>query len=201
VVAAYRADYAGCGPTLAAEQMLARQKLSVDHETLRRWLAAEGLWKGSRKRQKHRSRRERKAHAGELVQLDGSPHAWLEGRGPRFTLVEFVDDATGRAYGRFYEEETTEAVMDCLARYAGRHGLPRALYVDKDSIYVVNNRGPSGAEILAGREPVTQFGRAAAELGVAVVVANSPQAKRSRISDCPATGGWSGCMGRTRTGW
>ena len=181
--------------------MLARQKLSVDHETLRRWLAAEGLWKGSRRRQKHRARRERRAHAGELVQLDGSPHAWLEGRGPRCTLVEFVDDATGRAYGRFYPEETTEAVMDCLGRYAARHGLPRSLYVGKDSIYVVNNRGPTGAEILAGREPVTQFGRAAAELGVKIIVADSPQAKRSRISDCPATGGWSGCTGRTRTGW
>src|SRR5687768_10624877 len=177
VLAAYRARYAGFGPTLAAEQMLARQKLSVDHETLRRWLEADGLWKGSRKRQKHRSRRERREHAGELVQLDGSPHAWLGGRGPRMTLVEFVDDATGRAYGRFYPEETTEAVMDCLMRYAGRHGLPRSLYVDRDSIYVVNNRGPTGAEILAAREPVTQFGRAMAELGVAVITANSPQAK------------------------
>src|SRR5829696_4587475 len=177
VLAAYRAAYAGFGPTLAAEQMGERDKLSVDHETLRRWLLAEGLWKGSRKRQKHRSRRERRAHAGELVQLDGSPHAWLEGRGPRLTLVEFVDDATGRAYGRFYAEETTGAVMDCLARYAGRHGLPRSLYVDKDSIYVVNNREPTGAEILGQREPVTQFGRAMGELGIGLVVANSPQAK------------------------
>jgi hypothetical protein len=177
VLAAYRASYAGFGPTLAAEQMLVRQKLSVDHETLRRWLVAEGLWKGGRKRQKHRSRRARREHAGELVQLDGSPHAWLEGRGPRMTLVEFVDDATGRAYGRFYAEETTEAVMDCLARYVARHGLPRALYVDKDSIYVVNNREPTGAEILERREPVTQFGRAVAELGVTIIVADSPQAK------------------------
>jgi hypothetical protein len=177
VLAAYRGSYAGFGPTLASEQMLAREKLSVDHETLRRWLVAEGLWKGSRKRQKHRSRRVRREHAGDLVQLDGSPHAWLEGRGPRLTLIEFVDDATGRAYGRFYPEETTEAVMDCLARYAGRHGLPRSLYVDKDSIYVVNNREPTGAEILERREPVTQFGRAMGELGVALIVANSPQAK------------------------
>jgi len=177
VVAAYRAGYAGFGPTLASEQMRLRQTLSVDHETLRRWLVAEGLWKGSRKRQTHRSRRERREHAGELVQLDGSPHAWLELRGPRCTLVEFVDDATGRAYGRFYGEETTEAVMDCLMRYVARHGLPRSLYVDKDSIYVVNNREPTGAEILAGREPVTQFGRAMGELDVKVILANSPQAK------------------------
>jgi transposase len=178
VLAAYRRSYGDFGPTLAAEQMAARDDLAVDHETLRRWLVDEGLWKGSRKRQQHRTRRDRKAHAGELVQLDGSPHDWLEGRGgSRLTLVEFVDDATGRAYGRFYAEETTEAVMDCLGRYARRHGLPRALYVDKDSIYTVNNREATGAEILAGREPQTQFARAAAELGVEIILANSPQAK------------------------
>ena len=178
-LAAYRQSYGGFGPTLAAEQMLARDDLSVDHETLRRWLASEGLWRGSRKGQQHRSRRDRKEHAGELVQLDGSPHDWLEGRGggPRLTLIEFVDDATSRAYGRFYAEETTEAVMDCLGRYARRHGLPRALYVDKDSIYTVNNRQASGAEILANREPQTQFGRAMKELGVEIILANSPQAK------------------------
>ncbi|MDB5319104.1 MAG: Mobile element protein [Phycisphaerales bacterium] len=67
--------------------------------------------------------------------------------------------------------------MDCLGRYARRHGLPRALYVDKDSIYTVNNREATGAEILAGREPQTQFARAMAELGVAIILANSPQAK------------------------
>ncbi len=192
VLAAYRQSYGGFGPTLAAEQMAARDDLSVDHETLRRWLVNEGLWKGSRKRQQHRSRRDRKAHAGELVQLDGSPHDWLEGRGPRLTLVEFVDDATGRAYGRFYAEETTEAVMDCLGRYARRHGLPRALYVDKDSIYTVNNREATGAEILAGREPQTQFARAAAELGIEIILANSPQAK-GRVERA--------CTGHTRIAW
>src|SRR5438270_4032576 len=177
VLAAYAARYADFGPTLAAEQLLARDGLDVNHETLRRWLADAGLRDRSRKRQAHRSRRDRKPHAGELVQLDGSPHDWLEGRGPRLALVEFVDDATGRAYGRFYPEETTAAVMDCLGRYARRHGLPRALYVDKDSIYVVNNREPTGAEILERREPRTQFARAADELGVSIVVADSPLAK------------------------
>src|SRR3954470_15113521 len=163
VLAAYRASYADFGPTLAAEQLLARDGLSVDHETLRRLLIGAGLWRRSRKRQQHRSRRDRKAHAGELVQLDGSPHDWLEGRAPRVTLIEFVDDATGRAYGRFYPEETTAAVMDCLGRYARRHGLPRALYVDKDSIYVVNNREPTGAEILERRGAVAEVRRGAGD--------------------------------------
>ena len=176
-LALYRKSYLGFGPTLAAEQMLEREKLLVDHETLRRWLLSERLWKPSRQGQKHRSRRERRGCAGELVQLDGSPHAWLEDRGPRMTLVELVDDATSLAYGRFYPEETTESVMDCFGRYIRRSGVPQALYVDKDSIYVVNNREPTGAEILESREPLTQFGRAAEELGVKIVLAHSPQAK------------------------
>src|SRR4029079_18576858 len=83
----------------------------------------------------------------------------------------------GGEYGRFYPEETTESVMDCLGRYVARHGLPRSLYVDKDSIYVVNNREPTGAEILERREAGEQVGRAMGELGVALIVANSPQAK------------------------
>ena len=177
VLALYRKTYSGFGPTLAAEQMLEREKVSVDHETLRRWLSAAGLWKGSRKGQKHRSRRERRPCAGELVQLDGSPHAWLQGRGPRMSLVEFVDDATSLAYGRFYPEETTEALMDCLGRYIWRVGVPLALYVDKDGIFVVNNREATGKEVLENKEPVTQFGRACAELGVKIIVADSPQAK------------------------
>lgn len=177
VLALYRKRYLGFGPTLAAEQMLEQEKVPVDHETLRRMLLSEGLWKPSRQGQKHRSRRERRPCLGELVQLDGSPHAWLEDRGPRMTLVELVDDATSLAYGRFYPEETTESVMDCFGRYIRRSGVPRALYVDKDSIYTVNNREATGAEILENREPVTQFGRAAEELGVEIILAHSPQAK------------------------
>jgi len=177
VLAAYRSCYADFGPTLATEQMLKREGLIVHHETLRRWLKAAGDWKPRRQRQKHRSRRDRKEHRGELVQLDGSLHDWLEGRCGRMSLVEFVDDATGKSYGRFYPEETTEAVMDCLLRYIERYGVPRALYVDKDSIYTVNNREATGEEILSGREPQTQFARAAAELGITIILAHSPQAK------------------------
>ena len=177
VVLAYQENYPDFGPTLAAEQMLERDGLRVNHETLRRWLKAKGMWRGRRRGQKHRSRRDRKEHRGELVQLDGSPHDWLEGRGPRMTLIELVDDATGESYGRFYAEETTESVMDCLWRYIERYGVPRALYVDKDSIYTVNNREATGAEILAGKEPQTQMARAAEELGIRIILAHSPQAK------------------------
>jgi transposase len=173
----YQQQYGDFGPTLAAEMLAQRHQITVDHETLRGWLLEKGLWQKRRKRQQHRSRREPKAHRGELLQLDGSPHAWLEARGPRCVLVEAVDDATGETYGRFYPEETSAAVMDLLTRYLRRCGIPRALYVDKDSIYVVNNRAPTAREILTGRAPVTQVGRALQELAVELIVANSPQAK------------------------
>jgi transposase len=177
VLKVYQERYGDFGPTLAAEMLQEREQVPVNHETLRGWLLEKGLWKKRRKRQKHRSRREPRSHKGEMLQFDGSPHDWLEGRGPRFTLIEGVDDATGEAYGRFYPEETSEAVMDLLTRYIRLKGIPRSLYVDKDSIYVVNNREPTGREILAGKEPLTQVGRALGELSVELIVANSPQAK------------------------
>ena len=108
------ANYAGegherFGPTLASEHLAADQGLEVPRETLRRWMLAAGLWSRSRKRPPHRSRRQRKAHFGELIQLDGSHHHWLEGRGPKACLMNFVDDATGLALCRFSDEETTWA--------------------------------------------------------------------------------------------
>lgn len=177
VVELYRKQYGDFGPTLAAQVLWDRDQVKVNHETLRGWLLENALWKKRRKRQKHRSRREPRAHRGEMLQLDGSPHDWLEGRGPRCVLIEGVDDATGAAYGRFYPEETSAAVMDLLLGYIRRHGMPRSLYVDKDSIYVVNNREPTAREILTGTEPLTQVGRALRELQVELIAADSPQAK------------------------
>ena len=95
------------GPTLASEHLAADHGLEVPRETLRRWMLAAGLWSRRRKRQAHRQRRQRKAHFGELIQVDGSHHDWLEGRGPKGCLMNFVDDATGVALGRFSSEETT----------------------------------------------------------------------------------------------
>jgi len=95
------------GPTLAAEHLWADHDLQVSVRTLRRWMLAAGLWSRRRKRQAHRKRRQRKAHFGELIQVDGSHHQWLEGRGPKACLMNFVDDATGVALGRFSSEETT----------------------------------------------------------------------------------------------
>src|ERR1017187_8089245 len=92
------------GPTLAAEHLASEDKLVVHPETLRRWMLAEGLWSPARRRRAHRQRRERRAHFGELVQMDGSFHAWFEERGPEGCLMNMVDDATSTTLGRIGKE-------------------------------------------------------------------------------------------------
>ena len=169
------ARYVGFGPPLMAEQ-LGKAGLVVDHETLRRWRMVAGKHTVRRRKQQHRQWRERKPCFGEMVQLDGSHHDWFEGRGPRCVLMVMVDDATNRMYCRFFEEETTRASYDVLEGWIGKHGMPVSLYVDRDSIYRCEGQ-PSLAEQLAGKQPQPQFGRAMAQLGIKLILANSPQAK------------------------
>ena len=175
ILARYEERYPDFGPTLAAEY-LADEGLKVDHETLRRWLLAQGKRRMRRRRQRHREWRERKPCFGAMVQLDGSHHDWFEGRGPRCVLMVMVDDATSRVWAQFFEEETTRASYDILEGWVRRWGLPQSLYVDKDSIYRCEGLG-SVAEQIAGKKPQTQFGRAMEQLGVELILANSPQAK------------------------
>jgi len=167
--------YADFGPTLMAEQ-LAKEKLVVDHETLRRWRLAAGQHTVRRRKQKHRQWRERKPCFGAMVQLDGSHHDWFEGRGPKGVLMVMVDDATNQMRARFFAEETTRASYDVFEGWVRQHGLPASLYVDRDSIYRCEGVG-SIAEQLAGKLPQTQFERAMAALGVELILAHSPQAK------------------------
>lgn len=171
----YRERYGDFGPTLAAEY-LAKEKLAVPVQTLRRWLIEEGLWQVTRARAVHRRWRARKECFGEMVQMDGSHHDWFEGRRPWAVLMVMIDDATNRSYVRFFEEETTAAAMTTFQGYVSGQGLPRALYVDRDSIYRVT-RDPTVDEELAGIRPLSQFGRAMRELEVEVICAHSPQAK------------------------
>ena len=142
VLERYRQVYTGFGPTLASEH-LANDGHLIDHETLRSWLIDAGLWERHRRRSHHRQRRERRPQIGELIQMDGSEHDWFEGRGGRAVLMVMIDDASNRTYARFYEGETTMAAMDVFERYALRYGLPRELYVDRDSIYRVPVCSPS----------------------------------------------------------
>jgi transposase len=179
VLALVREKYSGpiagrFGPTLAAEHLASEDGITVHHDTLRRWMLAAGLWSRARKRSPHRTRRERKAHFGELVQLDGSFHLWYEGRAPRGCLMNLVDDATGRTLARLGAEETIWAAVDVLRRWIEAYGVPLALYTDWKNVYV---RVPNAAEQVAGTVPLTQFGRMCASLGIQIIAANSPQAK------------------------
>lgn len=175
VIARYKEAFADFGPTLAAEH-LAREGKIVDSETLRRWLLKDGSWQRRRKRRAHRQWRERKEHAGELVQMDGSHHDWFEGRRARAVLMVMVDDATSCTYARFFEQETTAAAFETFHRYTHLYGLALALYVDRDSIYQVE-REPDLQEQMRGAPPETQFARALRGLDVKLVFAYSPQAK------------------------
>jgi hypothetical protein len=168
VIEACRSELAALGPTMAAEK-LAAIGLAVSKETLRRWLLEESLWKPSRRRDKHRQRRERRPCFGELVQADGSEHDWLEGRGPRMTLITFIDDATSKVLARFHPAETTAAYMDVLGRWLRKYGRLVELYTDYDSVFVNNTP--------CGKAAQTQFSRALSELDIGWIPAGSPQAK------------------------
>jgi PAS domain-containing protein len=162
------------GPTLAAEHLAEEDGIVLDHETLRLWMLAERLWSRQRKRKKHCQRRERKSHFGELVQLDGSFHDWLEGRGPGGCLMDMVDDATSRAQARLGKEETIWAAAGVLRAWIEKYGVPRALYTDWKNVY---KRKATPAEQLRGKVPLTQFGRMCQKLGIGILAASSPQAK------------------------
>jgi transposase len=171
----YSERYEGFGPTLATEK-LAGEGYKLNHETLRRWLISDGQWRRRRKRGKHRTRRPRRHHFGELVQMDGSHHEWFGAGGPRTCLMNMVDDATGTTMAMMAEQETTEAAMRLLWSWIERYGIPKALYTDKKNVFVTD-REPTIEEQLAGEEPMTAFGKACKKLGIEIIRAHSPQAK------------------------
>lgn len=176
VLELYQGKYADFGPTLAVEYLRKDDGEEVSEETLRRWLMAAGLWQARRQGARHRKWRERRAHWGEMVQMDGSEHDWFEGRRERAALMVLIDDATNWTYAKFFESETTAAAMSVFGEYVGLYGLPRSLYVDRASIYETT-RDSTVEEALQAVGPLTQFGRAMQELEVELILARSPQAK------------------------
>lgn len=173
VLALLRSRYSGFGPTLAHEKLAQVHHLHLGLESLRQLMIREGFWNARRARKPvvHQMR-ERRAALGELVQIDGSPHAWLEERGPTMTLLVFIDDATGSVqYLRFVPVEDTWSYFEAAHSYILRHGKPRAFYSDKFSVFKVNAKA-----VLHG-EAVTQFARALQQLDIQLICANSPQAK------------------------
>jgi transposase len=170
-LAAIRERYADFGPTLAAEKLAEVHGLRLGRETVRRWMAAAGLWVPRKERgpRVHQPRHRRDC-LGELVQVDGCEHAWFEDRGPPCTLLVFVDDATSRLmHLRFVPSESTLDYLRAVRGYVEAHGRPVALYSDKHTVFRVAGAGRDGG--------ATQLGRALAELNVDLICANSPQAK------------------------
>jgi len=177
VLKLYKRKYCGFGPTLASEKIEEMDGIKLSKETLRTWLMQVDLWKQKRKRSGHRRWRARKECLGEMVQMDGSHHDWLEGRGPELVLMGWIDDATNNVYARFYDYEGTIPAMDSFKRYARKYGLPVSVYLDRHTTYK-STKELTQEEILEGIEQsLSQFERALSELGVNVIHAYSPQAK------------------------
>lgn len=162
------------GPTLAAEHLWTDHGVLVPVTTLTRWMQAAELWGHVRRARPRHHRRERKAHFGELVQLDGSFHDWFEGRGPRACVMTMVDDATGRTLLRFGAEETLWAAAGVLQAWIAAYGVPAAIYADWKNVY---QRAPTNNELARGESPLTHFGRMCQKLGITLIGASSPQAK------------------------
>lgn len=178
ILGLYRKNYWDFGPTLASEKLFERDGVKVCDETLRLWLIKEGLWQYKKRRApKDRSRRERKEHLGQMVQMDGSHHDWLECRGPKLVLMGFIDDATNEFFGRFYDYEGTMPAMGGLKGYIKRYGLPVSIYLDKHSTYKNNKKYAYTDWPFRDEEELTQFGRACHQLGIELIFAHSPQAK------------------------
>lgn len=176
VIALYEKKYGDFGPTLFVEKLWEREGIEVGTQTVRNWLREAGVLGRMRKPRPHRRWRERKRYFGEMIQMDGSHHDWLEGRGEALVLMAYIDDATGRVMARFYDYEGTMPAMDSFRRYVRRRGLPMSLYLDKHRTYRSTGKATL-EELLAGRRPQSQFERAMRDLGVQVIHAHSPQAK------------------------
>lgn len=170
--------YPDFGPTLAGEKLLELHGISYSGETIRKIMTEGNLWRPKNKKVKNiHPYRERRACLGELIQLDGSPHAWFEDRGPSCTLLAFIDDATSRIMdGLFVDYEGTFNLFEATGHYLNTHGKPLAFYTDKHSTFKIN-RQATVEEDLKDKQARSQFSRAMEELGIEVIFANSAQAK------------------------
>jgi transposase len=173
IVTLLRGAYQGFGPTLAAEKLCERDQISISRESVRRLQVKHGLWRPKRRREKRVFQlRERRPRFGELIQIDGSPHDWFEGRGPRCTLIVFIDDATGCLTAlQFAPTETTRAYLLALRAHVLAHGTPLAFYSDRHGIFRVNAKDAQSGD---GK---TEFGRVATRLDIEAIHALTPQAK------------------------
>ena len=195
-----RESYADFGPTFAAEKLAEDHGLKVSRETLRKWMAEDGIWLSRKQRRTFHQPRLRRECFGELIQIDGSDHRWFEDRAPACTLLVFIpsrqiavqspagamDDATSTLMQlRFVPSESTFSYFEALELYLAAHGRPVAFYSDKHTVFRVASQGARTGH------GMTRFGRALNELNIEILCANSSQAK-GRVERATA---------RFRTGW
>jgi len=164
VLALYRSEYMGYGPTFVSEYLEENRGIKINAETLRLWLLEANLWVRQRKRKRYRQRRERRECFGELLQIDGSDHPWFGEDKPRSCLLNMVDDATGRTMSQLDSGETCKVLLSTFRMWVERYGVPKAVYVDLKNIYV----SPKG---------FNAFERVCYLLNVKIIKAYSPQAK------------------------
>lgn len=162
--------YYDFSPTLVHEYLTEQHSFNFSAETVRKLMIANGIWKPKQRKSKIHQSRDRRACYGELIQIDGSPHDWFEGRADKCSLLVFIDDATGRLMTcHFAPSESTEAYMQALSNYLDLHARPLALYSDMHGVFKVNH--------IDKECQLTQFGRALDEFGIEAIFAKTPQAK------------------------
>lgn len=178
IIALVKKNYPDFGPTFTSENLAERDGIVVSKETIRQLMIEEKLWKAKERKQVAiHTYRERRYCVGELVQLDGSPHDWLEGRANKCTLIAFIDDATSRIMdGEFADYEGTFTLFNATEHYLKTHGKPLSLYVDKHSTFKINRQATIEEE-LKDTKARSQFGRAMDDLMIELIFAHSPQAK------------------------
>src|SRR4029434_2761769 len=178
VVELAKGKYRGFNDRHLTEKLTEQKKVEIRRETVRQILRSEGIASPRKRRgNKHRSRRERRAAEGMMLQVDGSPHDWLEGRGSSLCLIGAIDDATGKVVGAlFVEAESTWGYFRLFSEIFKKHGLPQSVYADRHSIFWTD-REPTLEEQLKNQRPTTEVGRGLEELGVTLIPAGSPQPK------------------------
>jgi len=175
-----KSEWQGFGPTFVSEKLKEFKNITVSNETVRQMMIANCLWIPGRRKQQNRKRRDRKLMKGMLVQLDGSPHDWFEGRAPKCTLLVFIDDATSEIlWLEFVESESFNGVAGATKKYIESHGRPISFYVDYGAVFSVNLNNPE-------REKTTQFEYIMKKLDIDIIHASSPQAK-GRVERCNKT--------------
>jgi transposase len=178
VVELARGKYQGFNDHHLTEKLEEQEKIKLCREKVRQLLRAHGIGSPKKRRGiKHRSRRERRASEGMMLQVDGSPHDWLQGRGPRLCLIGAIDDATNKVMGAlFVQAESSWGYFKLFSEIFREHGLPQSIYTDCHSVFWTD-REPTLDEQLINRKPTTEVGRGLEELGVTLILAHSPQAK------------------------